>query len=114
MCCNRAEREAAAGLDQFGGRFLLALSFPVITVIGKDMVGILARVSAQCAGHGINVLEVTQSILQDMFAMIMMVDISKSDIPFTQFADELTAIGKEMGLSVHAMHEDIFNAMHTI
>lgn len=46
--------------------------------------------------------------------MIMMVDISKSDIPFTQFADELTAIGKEMGLSVHAMHEDIFNAMHTI
>ena len=67
----------------------------VITVIGKDMVGILARVSAQCAGHGINVLEVTQSILQDMFAMIMMVDISKSDIPFTQFADELTAIGKE-------------------
>ena len=49
-----------------------------------------------------------------MFAMIMMVDISKSDIPFTQFADELTAIGKEMGLSVHAMHEDIFNAMHTI
>ena len=86
----------------------------VITVIGKDMVGILARVSAQCAGHGINVLEVTQSILQDMFAMIMMVDLSKSDIPFTQFADELTAIGKEMGLSVHAMHEDIFNAMHTI
>ena len=83
----------------------------VITVIGKDMVGILARVSAR---HGINVLEVTQSILQDMFAMIMMVDISKSDIPFTQFADELTAIGKEMGLSVHAMHEDIFNAMHTI
>ena len=51
----------------------------VITVIGKDMVGILARVSAQCAGHGINVLEVTQSILQDMFAMIMMVDISNGE-----------------------------------
>ena len=86
----------------------------VITVIGKDMVGILAKVSTRCAEHQINVLEVTQSILQDMFAMIMMVDISKSDNPFTQFADELTAIGKEMGLSVHAMHEDIFNAMHTI
>ncbi len=86
----------------------------VITVIGRDMVGILARVSSQCAAHHINVLEVTQSILQDMFAMIMMVDIAGSDVPFTQFADELTAIGEEMGLSIHAMHEDIFNAMHTI
>lgn len=86
----------------------------VITVIGKDMVGILARVSTQCAAHGINVLEVTQSILQDMFAMIMMVDIEKSDIPFTQLADELAATGREMGLSIHAMHEDIFHAMHTI
>ena len=86
----------------------------VITVIGKDNVGILHQVSGVCAKYQANVLEVTQSVLQDMFAMIMMVDISKSDIPFTQFADELTAIGKEMGLSVHAMHEDIFNAMHRI
>ena len=86
----------------------------VITVIGKDMVGILAKVSTACADHGINVLEVTQSILQDMFAMIMMVDIEKSDIPFTAFADQLTALGEELGLSVHAMHEDIFNSMHTI
>ena len=86
----------------------------VITVIGKDMVGILARVSTQCAQHKINVLEVTQSILQDMFAMIMMVEISDSDIPFTQFAEELAAIGNEMNLSIHAMHEDIFNSMHNI
>ncbi len=86
----------------------------VITVIGKDMVGILAKVSAECAKHNINVLEVTQSILQDMFAMIMMVDISKSDMEFTEFADTLSKIGKDMNLSIHAMHEDIFNAMHTI
>lgn len=86
----------------------------VITVIGKDMVGILAKVSDKCARHNINVLEVTQSILQDMFAMIMMVDISKSDIPFTEFADDLSKIGDEMHLSIHAMHEDIFNAMHKI
>ena len=86
----------------------------VITVIGKDMVGILAKVSTVCAEHHINVLEVTQSILQDMFAMIMMVDIEKSDIPFTAFADELTALGESMNLSVHTMHEDIFNSMHTI
>ena len=86
----------------------------VITVIGKDMVGILAKISTECCNHNINVLEVTQSILQDMFAMIMMVDISKSDIPFTELSDMLGKIGAEMGLSIHAMHEDIFNAMHTI
>ncbi len=86
----------------------------VITVIGKDMVGILAKVAAVCAQHHINVLEVTQSILQDMFAMIMMVDIENSDVPFTQFADELAGLGEAMNLSVHAMHEDIFNSMHTI
>ena len=86
----------------------------VITVIGKDMVGILAKVSAECSNHNINVLEVTQSILQDMFAMIMMVDITKSDIPFTEFSDMLQKAGNEMGLSIHAMLEDIFNAMHTI
>ena len=86
----------------------------VITVTGKDMVGILAKISTECCNHNINVLEVTQSILQDMFAMIMMVDISKSDIPFTEFSDMLGKIGTDMGLSIHAMHEDIFNAMHTI
>ncbi len=86
----------------------------VITVIGKDMVGILAKVSAVCAEHEVNVLEVTQSILQDMFAMIMMVDIEKSKVPFGQFADELTALGEKLGLSIHTMHEDIFNSMHQI
>ena len=86
----------------------------VITVIGKDMVGILAKVSGICADYQVNVLEVTQSILQDMFAMIMMVDIEKSTIPFEQLADELTALGNDMGLSIHTMHEDIFNSMHQI
>ncbi len=86
----------------------------VITVIGEDMVGILAKVSTCCAEHNINVQEVTQSILQGMFAMIMMVDISKSDAPFTKVADELESIGKDMGLSVYAVHEDIFHAMHRI
>ena len=86
----------------------------VITVIGKDNVGILHQVSGVCAKYHANVLEVTQSVLQDMFAMIMMVDISKSDIPFTAFADQLTADGEKMGLTIHAVHEDIFNAMHRI
>ena len=86
----------------------------VITVIGKDTVGILAAVSAVCAEHKINVLEVTQSILQDMFAMIMMVDIAASDVPFTVLTDELSALGKERGLSIHAMHEEIFNTMYHV
>ena len=55
-----------------------------------------------------------QSILQDVFAMIMMVDISACDIPFTQLVDEMMGLGHENGLVIHCMHEDIFNAMHTI
>ena len=86
----------------------------VITVLGKDMVGILAIVSAKCAEVDVNVIEVTQSILQDLFAMIMMVDISKSKIPFDELVDSLKKIGDDMGLKVHVMHEDIFNSMHRI
>ncbi len=86
----------------------------VITVIGKDMVGILAKVSTVCAENGVNVLEVTQSILQEMFAMIMMVDISSCTIPFNELSDKLTAMGDSMGLRIHVMHEDIFNSMHRI
>lgn len=86
----------------------------VITVVGKDAVGILAKVANRCSDHKINVIEVTQSILQDMFAMIMMVDVSACDIPFTQLVDEMMELGNENGLVIHCMHEDIFNAMHTI
>ncbi|WP_101696722.1 ACT domain-containing protein [Clostridium minihomine] len=86
----------------------------VITVLGKDMVGILARVSSICAEHEVNVTEVTQSVLQDLFAMIMMVDISKCAIPFSELSDRLTGLGEEMGLTIHTMHEDIFNSMHRI
>ncbi len=86
----------------------------VITVLGKDMVGILARVSTICAENGVNVIEVTQSVMQDLFAMIMMVDISKATIPFDELVDGLTKMGTDMGLTVHVMHEDIFNSMHRI
>ncbi|MDD2418104.1 MAG: ACT domain-containing protein [Oscillospiraceae bacterium] len=70
--------------------------------------------SSACAKNRNNILEVTQSVMQDLFVMIMLIDISKSTIPFTQFSDEMTALGTEMGLSVSAMHEDIFNSMHRI
>ncbi|MBR3868029.1 MAG: ACT domain-containing protein [Clostridia bacterium] len=86
----------------------------VISVIGKDTVGILAAVSAKCADYNINILDVTQSVLQDMFVMVMMTDISGINTDFASFVDELTALGNEKNLSIRAMHEDIFNAMHNI
>ena len=86
----------------------------VVTVIGKDMVGILAKVSGECAKANANVIEVTQSVLQDMFAMIMLVDIQNLNLPFDQFAAQVDRMGEEMNLSTHVMHEDIFNSMHHI
>lgn len=86
----------------------------VITVIGKDMVGILARVSTICAENGINVVEVTQSILQEFFAMIMMVDMKDSVISVSDLSDKLSSLGEQMKLKIHVMHEDIFNSMHKI
>lgn len=86
----------------------------VITVVGKDMVGILSKISTLCAENEVNVIEVSQTILQDMFCMIMLVDVSKCNLPFGELKDKLSKIGDEMNLSVHAMHEDIFNSMHKI
>lgn len=86
----------------------------VITVVGKDMVGILAHVSDICAGHNVNIMEVTQSILQDMFCMIMLADVSACDIEFSAFSDRLTKYGLENALSIHVMNEEVFNSMHRI
>jgi ACT domain-containing protein len=86
----------------------------VITVIGKDMVGILARVSNICFKNNANIVEVTQSVLQDMFAMIMLVDISSASISCAALSDEMNILAKELSLSIHVMHEDVFNTMHHI
>ncbi len=86
----------------------------IITVVGKDTVGILAKVSTKCADYNVNVIEVTQSILQDLFCMIMLVDISKINTTFAQLSDDMAALGDSQGLKIHTMHEDIFNCMHHI
>lgn len=86
----------------------------VIAVIGKDMVGILANVCTKCAEYDINVMEVSQSVLQDLFAMTMLVDITNSKVEFSVMAEAMEKIGEEMGLKVYVMHEDIFNSMHRI
>ena len=86
----------------------------VITVVGKDRVGILAMVSSKCAEYGINFIEVTQSVLQEMFCMIMLGDIQDINISFDEFAENLKKMGEEMNMDIHCMHEDIFNSMHRI
>ena len=86
----------------------------VITVVGKDMVGIIAEVTAIMRTHDINILDITQSILDDLFVMVMLTDISKSKVEFTTFSSELTELGDKMGLKIHVMHEDVFNSMHRI
>lgn len=86
----------------------------IITVVGRDMVGILAKVSGICAENNVNIIEVTQSIMQDMFCMIMMADTSDSSVAFSELADRLEALGKQNNLVIHAMNEDLFNSMHKI
>ncbi len=86
----------------------------VITVLGKDTVGILAKVSSACAEEGVNIIEVTQSIMQDLFAMIMLADIKDAGVTVDSLSKKLDKVGEEMGVKVHVMHEDIFNSMHKI
>lgn len=86
----------------------------IITVIGKDAVGILAQVSQACSQADVNIVEVTQSVLQDMFAMIMLVEIDKANIGLEQLRENLDKVGESTGTKIHVMHEDIFNSMHKI
>ncbi len=86
----------------------------VITVVGKDTVGILAKVSALCAEHGANIIDVTQTVMQDLFCMIMLCETDALSIPFSNFVDQAEALGEENNLKIHVMHEDIFNSMHRI
>ena len=86
----------------------------VITVTGRDTTGIIAKVSAKCAERGGNIVEISQSVLKEYFAMIMVIEISDLTIPFANLVEELDCLGKENGLDIRAMHEDIFNSMHRI
>lgn len=86
----------------------------VITVIGKDQVGIIASVSAKCAEYSANITEITQSVLDKYFAMIMIAEIDALSTDFAAFSDALSKLGSETGLEIRCMHEDIFDAMHKI
>ena len=86
----------------------------VITVTGKDSVGIIAKVAGACAAYDANIVDISQSVLQDYFAMIMLADIDHLNIDFATFVDKLAELGHEHHLEINTMHEDIFNVMHHI
>lgn len=86
----------------------------IISVVGRDTVGILARVSQACAECNANIVDVTQSVLQGMFVMVMLVDITDISVDFPALNQKLSDLGSEIGMVIHVMHEDVFNSMHRI
>ena len=86
----------------------------VISVVGRDSKGIIAKVSAGCADAGANIIDISQSVLNEYFAMIMVVDTSGLTMEFTDFVDSMKKLGTESGLDIRTMHESIFNSMHKI
>ena len=86
----------------------------IITVVGKDTVGIIAGVCTYLAEHQINILDISQTIVQGLFNMMMIVDISGSDQGFSVISDDLERVGKEIGVTIHCQKEEIFDMMHRI
>ena len=86
----------------------------VVTVVGHDSKGIIAKVSTKCAEVGANITEISQSVLKEYFAMIMVIDIDGISMQFTDFVDVMRKLGEENNLDIRTMHEDIFNSMHRI
>lgn len=86
----------------------------IITVIGKDRVGIISGVSNILAGYSVNILDISQTILQGMFTMMMMVDLFESTVDFTTLSEELDKEGQELGVEIRIQREDIFASMHRI
>lgn len=85
----------------------------VVTVMGQDKTGIIARTSTLLAENGINILDITQTIIQNIFTMVMLVDIGK-DSEIADIAEKLETLGKELEVEIRVQHEDIFNSMHRI
>ena len=86
----------------------------VITVMGNDRTGIIAKVSNALFDVNVNILDISQTIMSGMFTMIMMVDISKCNVEFAALSDKLNKIGEELGMQIVVQHEDIFNSMHKV
>ena len=86
----------------------------VVTVVGKDRVGIIAQVCTALANYNVNVLDISQTVMEGYFTMMMVVDVSASNVPLAELARQLEEQGKEMNLSIRLQRQDIFDAMHRI
>ena len=86
----------------------------IVTVSGKDKTGIIASISSKLSEHGVNILDISQTVLQDYFAMIMLVDLTLCDEPFVTLSESLAQEGRKMGMDVRIMKEEIFDAMHRV
>ncbi|AOT70777.1 ACT domain-containing protein [Geosporobacter ferrireducens] len=85
-----------------------------ITVIGKDKIGIIHGVTTVLKAYQINILDITQTLLQEYFTMIMLVDLESMTIDFKELKTKLEESGQDLGMSIRIQHEDIFHSMHTI
>ena len=86
----------------------------IVTVVGKDRVGIIAGVCVKLAEYNVNVLDISQTVMQGYFTMMMATDVSAINVPLAVLATEMEKTGKDMGLSIRVQREDIFEAMHRI
>ena len=86
----------------------------IVTVVGKDRVGIIANVCTALANYNVNVLDINQTVMQGFFTMMMATDVSQCNVPLAELVIRMETIGKEMGLSIRVQREDIFHAMHRI
>ena len=86
----------------------------IITVLGKDTVGIIARVCTYLADHQVNILDISQTIVQGYFNMMMIVDANLAEVSFDEISTDLETMGNEIGVIIKTQHEDIFNMMHRI
>ena len=86
----------------------------VVTVVGKDRVGIIANVCTALAGLEVNVLDINQTVMQGYFTMMMVVEVSMCNVPLAELVTKMDELGREMGLSIRVQREDIFEAMHRI
>ena len=86
----------------------------IITVVGKDTVGIIAKVCTYLADNQVNILDISQTIVQEYFNMMMIVDMNHTEKDFGDISDELTKLGEEIGVMIKCQRDDIFNSMHRI
>ena len=86
----------------------------VVTVTGKDKVGIIAMASRECARFNANIIDISQTVMKEYFAMIMLVELDNLSCDFSAFVAAMKACGEESGVDIHVMHEDIFTTMHKI